>query len=89
MATSKRNSWIPIYNGFAIIPDLRQTGILGWLGDRTTAPSLLTLALYRCDHQAVGLLGGHIGIMLEPRGRGSIPAVTNINSFETCFYVMF
>ena len=27
--------------------------ILGWLGDRTTAPSLLVWALYRCDHQAV------------------------------------
>ena len=27
--------------------------ILGWLGDRTTAPSLLVRALYRCDHQAV------------------------------------
>ena len=27
--------------------------ILVWLGDRTTAPSLLVRALYRCDHQAV------------------------------------
>ena len=27
--------------------------ILGWLGDRITAPSLLVRALYRCDHQAI------------------------------------
>ena len=45
--------------------------ILGWLGDQTTAPSLLVRALYRCDHQA-GLLGGHNGIMLAPKAEGAV-----------------
>ena len=31
----------------------KKVNILGWLGDRTTAPSLLVQALYRCDHQAI------------------------------------
>ena len=46
--------------------------ILGWLGDRTTATSLLVRALYRCDHQAVQLLGGHIGIIIAPRAMGAV-----------------
>ena len=44
-------------------PGTSQKYLVWFSGDRTTAPWLLVRTLYRRDHHAVRLLGGHDGKM--------------------------
>jgi len=47
-----------------------------WLGDRTTAPSLLVRALYRCDHQVDCLV---VTSVLIFRTKSEGPLVRSLN----------